>query len=215
MEGRRRATSEEQKHYRQQTIVQMAWQMFREMPYQTITMAEIAEKSGLAKGTVYLYFRTKEELFLHIQEEQLRDWFTEINSKLENAAPDIKTVSKLISDSLERRPELVRLLAMLHNILEQNIDYETAVRFKHFLLENMSGTGALLEKVLLNLKKGQGLQILLYAQALVIGLQNLADPSPLVKEVLTRETELQSLQISFSPHFGLALEALLDGFQGN
>jgi hypothetical protein len=36
-----------------------------------------------------------------------------------------------------------------------------------------------------------------------------------VKEVLTRETELQSLQISFSPHFGLALEALLDGFQGN
>ena len=38
--------------------------MFLQTNYEAVTIAAVAQESGLAKGTVYLYFKTKEELFL-------------------------------------------------------------------------------------------------------------------------------------------------------
>ena len=64
-------------------ILDTAWQMFQQTNYTSFTIAEVAKASGLAKGRVYLYFKTKEEVFLSIQEEQLTAWFDEVDSSLQ------------------------------------------------------------------------------------------------------------------------------------
>jgi AcrR family transcriptional regulator len=211
---KRRAIKDEQKYERRQAILDIAWQLFQDMPYQQITMSEVAERAGLAKGTLYLYFKTKEELFLTVQEQQLATWFDEVDTQLSSAqgASDIARVADLMRGSLERRPGLTRLLAMLHSILEQNVDYDTARRFKRMLLARMGGTGALLEGCLPFLAPGQGAHLLLQAHALIIGLRHLADPAPIARRVL-EEPGMAPFAVQFAPEFLQAFTALLLGLE--
>src|SRR5258708_29460629 len=143
-------------------------------------MAEVAERAGLAKGTLYLYFKTKEELFLALQEQQLADWFDEVDRALAADRADWTSgdVVSLLCGTLERRPGVARLLAILSPTLEQNIPFAEALRFKRQLAERLAGTGSLLERPLPFFAAGEGARLLLRCQALVGGLQHLADPPP-------------------------------------
>jgi AcrR family transcriptional regulator len=49
-------------------IVEAAAQVFAESGLQAARMADVAERAGIGKGTVYEYFRSKEELFLAVFE---------------------------------------------------------------------------------------------------------------------------------------------------
>ncbi len=68
----RRAVREDQKERRRGEILGIAWRLFRERPYGGITVSEVAREAGFAKGTAYLYFESKEEMFLSALERQLR-----------------------------------------------------------------------------------------------------------------------------------------------
>lgn len=214
---RRRAVKDEQKQERRQALLDVAWELFQTASYQTLTINEVAEHARLAKGTVYLYFKTKEELFLSLQEQQLAAWFAEVNARLE-AAPDdpqadpIVEVVEILCETLKQRPGLTRLLAIMHSVLEQNIDFETALHFKQIMLSHVSRTGALLEQRLPFLTTGQGAQIILRINALAIGLQHIADPAPIVQRVLD-EHELQMFVIDFAREFSATLQTLLYGVQ--
>jgi AcrR family transcriptional regulator len=47
-----------------ETILQAAWRLIRHYGYGKTTIADIAAEAGVGKGTVYLYFRSKEEIML-------------------------------------------------------------------------------------------------------------------------------------------------------
>jgi len=51
------------------TIAQAAQEVFAERGYQQATLEEIAQRAGMAKATIYLYYRNKDDLFLHVVEE--------------------------------------------------------------------------------------------------------------------------------------------------
>lgn len=212
MNGRRRARKVEQKQERRQAILDTAWHLFQATTYPALTMAEVAERAGLAKGTIYLYFKTKEQLFLALQAQQLKEWFADIDERLaatQDGSP-IADVAALICASLAQRPAFTRLLAILHTVIEQNVDFATALDFKQMLRSHVTRTGALLEQRLPFLVAGQGAQLLLRITALVIGLQHLADPAPLVRNVL-REPDMQLFTIHFANEFSEMLDALLRG----
>ncbi|HEV2654500.1 MAG TPA: TetR family transcriptional regulator [Ktedonobacteraceae bacterium] len=211
---RRRAVGEEQKEERRQAILEVAWRLFQRTPYEALTIAEVAEALELAKGTVFLYFRTKEALFLAIVEQQLTNWFAEVDAELSSLATpaDSTQVVGVICRALETRPGLVRLLAILHTLLERNIELIEAVRFKHFLLEHMTQTGTQLERCLPFLASGTGTHLLLQSHAMVIGFWHLSDPAPVVREALQRP-ELRVFDLQFAPEFSNALQALLCGLE--
>jgi AcrR family transcriptional regulator len=213
MDGKQRATREPEKQYRRHVILDTARQLLDEHSYTAITMAGVAERAGLAKGTVYLYFPTKEALFLALQERMLVEWFANLDADLEQLGPaSAAAVAETVCRSLAPRPQLTRLLAILHSVLEQNIDYETAVGFKQMLLAHMQRTGALLERCLPFLRPGEGAQVILRAHALVIGLQHVSDPPPLVRQVLERP-DLQVFHIDFARELSTTLRALLQGME--
>ena len=71
---KRRARSAEQKAQRRQTVLQVAERYFLEVGYEAFSMAQLAKRAGLVKGTLYLYFETREELFLTLYEQSLVRW---------------------------------------------------------------------------------------------------------------------------------------------
>jgi len=52
------------KEYRNKEVLifQSAWELFSEKGFHDTTISEIAKKTGIGKGTVYEYFKSKEEL---------------------------------------------------------------------------------------------------------------------------------------------------------
>jgi AcrR family transcriptional regulator len=51
------------------TIAQAAKTVFAERGYQGATLDEIAQRAGMSKATIYLYYKNKDDLFLHVVEE--------------------------------------------------------------------------------------------------------------------------------------------------
>ena len=180
-----RAVTEAQKEARRADILRVARHRFAVTPYDSLSMADTADEAGLAKGTLYLYFRTKEEMFLSIYIDQLGAWFDELDKGLQPGGDtSVAGFLKLLGDSLVSRPELLRLIAILHTSLESNVDAATARRFRLWFDERRRATGALLEKRALFLKPGQGAELLQQIHVLVIGFQHLAEPAGGMREAL-------------------------------
>ena len=81
MSIKKRAISEEQKLERKKDILNTALNLFEISSFHEISIAKIAKKTGIAKGTVFIYFKTKEELFLSITKTEIEKLLPEQNHK--------------------------------------------------------------------------------------------------------------------------------------
>ena len=210
---KRRARTDEQKSARRQDILDVAWGVYQTRRYDEISVSQIARAAGLAKGTIYLYFDTKEALFLAVLEEQLAGWYDAVDDGLAVLASsdDIAAVSSLFCREMSSRPDLTRLFAIMQVILEHNVDYETALRFKRQLLYRIVSTGALLEAGLSFLAKGQGAHLLLQVSMFVIGLQQQANPAPVIKKAIEQEADMAVLGLDFAAECNAFMMILLHG----
>lgn len=209
----RRARHTEQKLERRSSIMETALLLFDETSFQALTMAKIAERSGLAKGTLYLYFASREALFLALLQEQLLPaYFDGIEAALRSPAPPSgpREMARLFCAPFSERPALGRLLGILPGILEQNLPLETAIAFKRFLLERIAHAGSLLETALPTLKPGHGMRLILRSHALIVGLQQLADPNPVVRAVY-EAPGLEVFRLDFAQELEDTLGMLLIG----
>lgn len=168
-------------------------------------MDDIAKAAGLAKGTVYLYFGTKEALFLELVAEAMAGWLAEVGRQV---GP--KRTARAIAATLAERPALIRLLALLHPVLERNTDASSLRVFKHRLLELTREAAALLEKNL-HLKPGAGTRVVLWMHALVVGLGQMASPSPTLAKLLAEDEALSVFRLDFRAELESALTALFTG----
>ena len=207
-----RAMTEEQKRLRRADILKVALHRFSLMPYDHLSMADTADAAGVAKGTLYLYFRSKEEMFLAVYTDELNAWFDELDQALTTSQGEASIAAFLqrLGDSLARRPQLLRLIAILHTVLEGNVDYATAKRFKTWSKERFQKTGGLIERHLPFLKPGQGTELILRINALVIGFEHMAEPAGVMREVLAEE-ELAMFRVDLQQALLGTLGTLLMG----
>lgn len=214
---KQRAISSDEKLERREAILNAAAELLTRDEYHDISIACIAQKAGLAKGTIFLYFRTKEELFLQLQVRVYKSWFEDINTRLstslghKNETGIDKFVENIMA-SIGDHPMMTRLTPILHVILERNIDYKTALEFKRFLLSEVRTTGRLIEQCLPFLRKNDGAQFLLHLQVLLIGLIQLTSPAPIVKQVIDTE-KMEVFQLNFEERLSAMLALLISGMK--
>lgn len=77
-------------------IVEAALDLFVEKGFAATKMDEIAKRAGVTKGTVYLYFPSKEDLFRAVVEDMM--------------GPNIETGERLLAESRGSAAELIRIL---------------------------------------------------------------------------------------------------------
>lgn len=210
---KRRATRPELKMQRREDILAATQALFAEFAFDTIAMLQVAQRAGIAKGTLYLYFPTKEALFLALTERLIHGWFDDLDSALKRG--DVDSAARLVQvvqAALQGRPELPRLLGILHSVLERNIDLEVAIAFKRGLRGRALKTGARLESALDFIRPGEGIALLLHIDALVIGTHSLAHPAPVVAQAMQRP-DLALFRIDFASELKTQLGLLLAGMQ--
>jgi AcrR family transcriptional regulator len=197
----RRARSELQKGERRTQLKEAAaTALVGGLPYERIKVEAIAATAGVAKGTAYIYFPSKEALFLELTLDELDGWTAELEPLLSEAPP-----ARALAISLAARPLLVRLLGMLHAVLEHNVDLDTGRWFKHAVLLRFTRLTELLAP---HVGDGRPDRFLLQLHALAVGLGGMAHPGPVMEEVLQDE-ELQVMRVHFAADLERALVKLL------
>lgn len=176
----RRAYAAEDKDARRQAILKAAGDLFVAGDGELPSVAQVAIAAGLAKGTVYLYFRTKGAIFASI----LQDGWGEVIVELERTfrPADGTRADKVVAflssyvGYVERHPELLRLDSLGHGVLERNLEAETLLAFKRTLLDRLTAGATVLEGAL-GLSPGRGLQLLTRTYAMTRGLWQSFDHS--------------------------------------
>jgi AcrR family transcriptional regulator len=164
-----RARNKEDKLARREAILIIASHTLEGRRLGEITMSEIAARCGLAKGTLYLYFPTKEELFLAAVEMELVAWLDVMGAELTRRAPlDPRTFARVVVSTLSDRRMLTDLLPLMRVLLR----HDDARGVEDSVSARLEAVAAILEDVL-PLRRGGGLRALLRAHAVVAGLQHI------------------------------------------
>jgi AcrR family transcriptional regulator len=95
-------------------ILAAGLKLFANQSYQQVTMDKVARVARVAKGTLYLYFSSKESLYLGILSEGLNGAAENIRSRLSTESDISERLQQAISATIEfyhGRSDFLRLLA--------------------------------------------------------------------------------------------------------
>jgi len=208
----KRARDPHAKDARRTAILRAAGELLDEVGLADLSMAHIAQRAGLAKGTLYLYFRTKEELFLHLLLSRLGDWFETFGTALDAAPGPVAPaeVGRIVAATIAPGSSLTRLLTLVFTALEADVQTAEAAVFLQRLFELASGAGEQLERRVTGFPHGQGVRFFRFLRALVVGLSRAVSlPAP-VREVMADE-RLAPFRVDFGSELSAGVTALLRG----
>ncbi|MBN2794519.1 MAG: TetR/AcrR family transcriptional regulator [Clostridia bacterium] len=99
----------------QSRILEVAETMFLKAPVEKVSMRAIAEAAGVSKGTIYLYYETKEDLVWSVIDQYLKR-FLEILETLDLAIVDLNSVDEVIDLIFEFIETHQSQMRMLHEV---------------------------------------------------------------------------------------------------
>lgn len=105
-----RARREREKQERRRSILQAARETFFENGFHHATVDSVAERAEVSKGTVYLYFESKEALLAHLLLEGLEDLVAELEQACATTVdlpPDerLRALARAYLDFFSRDPQ--------------------------------------------------------------------------------------------------------------
>lgn len=175
------------------------------------SVADIAADAGLAKGTVYRYFQSKEQIFLALLAQDFAELFTALDQLITQLPQPLPQAAAPFADGylklLQQSPTLLPLLALLSAVLEQNLPQPQLLAFKQQLAQALDALGAKLAAHFSSLSPVRASQLLLHSYALTLGLYQ-STQLPAAVQTLLQQAELAQLQWDFSVELTAALRRL-------
>lgn len=165
-----RARDAEQKQQRRQTLLDAGWSLYLSNNGNLPSVAQMVERAGLAKGTFYIYFKTKEELFVELVAIAMEDLFDKLNTYLEQDQITAGGCIDVFINAVNREAPIIRLGPMMTGVLEKNTAPEIILRFKRRLVENLNSCGKKLERQFPSLSTRKASRTLFRCYAVVLGI---------------------------------------------
>ncbi len=97
-----------------QQIIEAAVRVFARKGYYNSRVSDIAREAGIAAGTIYLYFKTKDDILVTLFRDKMADF--------------VDTVRKAIAVEPDAASKVCRLVSLHFRILEDNPDLAEVVQ---------------------------------------------------------------------------------------
>jgi TetR/AcrR family transcriptional regulator, fatty acid metabolism regulator protein len=120
------------KNIKRQAILTSAIEVFGMNSFQGASISEIAKRAGVAEGTIYQYFKNKEDLFFSIPVEKTKEFCRDLDLHLEGIAGAFNKIRKFIWYYLyffQGNPEYSRALMLEMRV---NKGFSKAKAFRSF-----------------------------------------------------------------------------------
>ncbi len=123
------------KAVKRQVIIQAATEVFSKNNFQNSSIAEIAKRANVAEGTIYQYFKNKEDLFFSIPVEKTKDFCRELELHLQGITGAFNKIRKFIWYYLYffvTNPEYARTLMLEMRVNKSFVKTKSYEAFKPF-----------------------------------------------------------------------------------
>jgi AcrR family transcriptional regulator len=168
-----RALDDGDKVARRQAILDAANHLFAER-HTLANVADVAVAAGLAKGTVYLYFQTKEEIYLALHARAVEHFFSTLIARLDSEVPfSFDEMLLLARQHLLDSPTYMPLGACCIGFAADAVPLAAAMQFQAHMTTWLTQAGAGLERHFKTLPQGEGVRLLKHSYAMMIGLHSL------------------------------------------
>ena len=189
-----RARSDEQKALRRQAVLTAAETYFLEVGFEALSMAQLAKKTGLVKGTLYLYFKTREELFLTLYEQSLIRW-SQVFIRYLSGAMTTKAYAQTLYTTALADGAFLPLLIRLEHVIEHNVAIASLIKSKRVFIRQVEAVAAP-TATSLKLSAAQAREVVKTMGVLLIGATRADKGQALDNEALPED--IQDLIASFA-----------------
>lgn len=94
-------------------IVEAAIRVFARNGYYSSRVSDIAREAGIASGTIYLYFKTKDEILVTLFRDKMAEWVAAVRREIAGEPDAVAKVRRLVAlhfSVLERNPDLAEVV---------------------------------------------------------------------------------------------------------
>jgi len=206
-----RAIAVEDKEERRQAILDAAERLFLEHPDRMASVSEVAAAAGVAKGTVYLYFPSKEEMLLALHERHVENFFKHLVKMVSRAEPvGFDDIMPVTLKYLIRWPGYLELTTRCFSAMDREMPIDTALAFKARVAQWLQSAGVHLDRHFAK-PAGSGVALLLHSYGLIVGLWQLHHPNERFGALMKRP-ELRTFDRNYEKEIETALRALWRGW---
>jgi AcrR family transcriptional regulator len=92
----REAKKEVLRSFMVKSISQVAKEVFAERGYQGATLEDVAQRLGMSKATIYIYYKNKDDLFLRVVEELVASTLEAITQDAQAPKEPIEKLSAIV-----------------------------------------------------------------------------------------------------------------------
>ncbi len=207
----KRAVTVDQKRERRRTILKTAEVHLKAVGFENFSMEVLARKLGIARGTLYRYFATREELLLAIYEQDREAWSTDLIEAVTPGMRDPDFVQCFL-DQTRAHPVFLDLSARLESVIEHNVSIERLLESKQLMHALMSRLSRHLAACL-NLPRSEAAHVVISLGTLLLGAAQI-DSGPSLGDV-DWPPEIHEMMDAFSSTdiFRSNAELILEGLR--
>ncbi len=191
------AYSREEKEKIKNLITKKASYLFMKKDYSQVKMNDIAKLLNLSKGSLYNYYKSKEEIFLALYLEEIKDWVQSI----EIIFNDKGTIEDFVEDHLQRKL-LLKLMPILPVVIENQLELKEIIYLKEHLYEELKRATLVLMKRF-SLNEEEASSFFIHYSSLVIGFISMSS-SDKMKNIIEENSKLKI----FYPNLAFELKKL-------
>ena len=123
------ARSESAKEARRAALLKTARRHLQTVGYEKFSMNVLAKETGLAKGTLYLYFQSREEILLALYDEAFAQFCEALEARLTPELSDEAFVNETFK-VVQAHPYFLELHARLERSIEENVSLDALIATK-------------------------------------------------------------------------------------
>ena len=94
-------------------IIDAAIRVFARAGYYNSRVSDIAREAGIASGTIYLYFKTKDEILVTLFREKMAEWVAHVRKEIAGVTDPVAKIRRLVAlhfAVLEANPALAEVV---------------------------------------------------------------------------------------------------------
>jgi len=96
-----------------QQIIDAAIRVFARNGYYNSRVSDVAREAGIAAGTIYLYFKTKDEILVTLFREKMAEWVGLVREEIAGARDPLEKIRRIVAlhfKMIEEHPALAEVL---------------------------------------------------------------------------------------------------------
>lgn len=206
---RKRAVQPQDKEQRRQAILDAAEGQWLAHPQRVVSVAEVAAAAGVAKGTVYLYFPSKEELLQALFERKVHGFFDALMVRAAAGPLGMEEVLEVVRVRMVEEPGFLDLASLVLGQVGRQLPREAVLAFHQRVAQRLEEAGRALLGHLGS--EARATALLNAGYALIVGLWQLRQPVQDLPQ-LRDEPALAAVTGDYFSNLSEALRALWRGF---